>query len=146
MKIYLAGPLFTQAERRWNVELAAAIEARNADLHVIVPQEMELPIKDGKLDFAEIFARNVEILEGSDLVVAILDGADSDSGTAWECGYAYAKSIPIVGVRTDFRKHEDEYLNLMLSRSCVLVAHESFDESIDALAIKIVESIEGLAA
>ena len=31
-----------------------------------------------------------------------MDGPDPDSGTAWECGYAYGKK-PIVLVRTDIR-------------------------------------------
>ena len=31
-----------------------------------------------------------------------MDGPDPDSGTAWECGYAYGKK-PILLVRTDFR-------------------------------------------
>jgi nucleoside 2-deoxyribosyltransferase len=31
-----------------------------------------------------------------------MDGADPDSGTCWECGYAYRKK-PIVVFQTDFR-------------------------------------------
>jgi hypothetical protein len=31
-----------------------------------------------------------------------VDGLDPDSGTAWECGYAFGKK-PVVLVRTDFR-------------------------------------------
>ena len=36
---------------------------------------------------------------------AIMDGADPDSGTCWEVGYAYGKK-PIVLVRTDLRRNE----------------------------------------
>jgi nucleoside 2-deoxyribosyltransferase len=32
-----------------------------------------------------------------------MDGADPDSGTCWEVGYAYGSRKPIVLVRTDFR-------------------------------------------
>jgi nucleoside 2-deoxyribosyltransferase len=42
-------------------------------------------------------------IDGSDVVVAIMDGADPDSGTSWEVGYAYGTRKPIVLVRTDFR-------------------------------------------
>ena len=38
-----------------------------------------------------------------DVVVALLDGAQVDDGTAWEIGYAYAKGMPVIGLRTDFR-------------------------------------------
>ena len=33
----------------------------------------------------------------------MLDGADVDSGTAAEIGYAFARGTPIVGYRGDFR-------------------------------------------
>src|SRR5688500_17150549 len=39
----------------------------------------------------------------ADLVVAVLDGTDVDSGTASEIGFAYAQGKPVVGLRTDFR-------------------------------------------
>jgi nucleoside 2-deoxyribosyltransferase len=54
------------------------------------------------------------------MVVACMDGPDPDSGTAWECGYAYAKGKPIVCYRTDFRVSGDTKgapYNLMLSES-----------------------------
>lgn len=88
MKIYLAGPLFTQAERRWNRELAAALTRLKPDLEIILPQDVETMFRDGRPDFAAIFKRNVESIESSDAIVAILDRSDSDSGTSWECGYA----------------------------------------------------------
>jgi nucleoside 2-deoxyribosyltransferase len=40
-------------------------------------------------------------------VLALLDGADVDSGTAAEIGFAAALGIPIVGVRLDFRPSGD---------------------------------------
>jgi nucleoside 2-deoxyribosyltransferase len=59
-------------------------------------------------------------LDWADMVVACMDGPDPDSGTAWECGYAYAKGKPIVCYRTDFRMTgdtKDAPYNLMLSAS-----------------------------
>ena len=54
------------------------------------------------------------------MVVAILDGADPDSGTAFECAIAWSRGIPVIGLRTDFRKGGDGVgnVNLMLSASC----------------------------
>ena len=49
-----------------------------------------------------------------------MDGPDPDSGTAWECGYAFAKGKPVVCYRTDFRISGDTKgapYNLMLSAS-----------------------------
>ena len=43
----------------------------------------------------------------ADGVVAMLDGADVDSGTAAEIGYAFARGKLIVGYRGDFRLSAD---------------------------------------
>jgi nucleoside 2-deoxyribosyltransferase len=95
MKLYLAGPLFSAAERAWNEELAAAL--RNGGHEVFLPQDNE-----SGLDAARIFSTDVGGIDRADALVAIMDGPDPDAGTAWEVGYAYGKK-PIVLVRTDFR-------------------------------------------
>ena len=46
---------------------------------------------------------DVAAIDWADMVVACMDGPDPDSGTAWECGYAFAKGKPIVCDPTDFR-------------------------------------------
>jgi nucleoside 2-deoxyribosyltransferase len=144
MKIYLAGPLFTQAERRWNRELAAALTKLKPDLEIILPQDVETEFRDDRSDFTAIFRRNVESIEISDAIVAILDGSDSDSGTAWECGYAFAKDKPVIGVRTDLRVSENENLNAMLSQSSDVVFQESLNEDIVELSKKIIGRLERL--
>ena len=50
----------------------------------------------------EIFVKDVDGIDWADVVVANMDGPDPDSGTCWECGYAYRKK-PVVVFRTDFR-------------------------------------------
>jgi nucleoside 2-deoxyribosyltransferase len=98
MRVYFAGPLFSAAERDWNATLAAAL--REAGHEVFLPQEQE-PGKDA----AGIFSTDVGGIDWADGLVAIMDGADPDSGTCWEVGYAYGKK-PIVLVRTDMRRNE----------------------------------------
>ncbi len=95
MKLYFAGPLFSSAERDWNAALAGRLRA--AGHEVFLPQDQE----KGK-DAAGVFATDVGGIDWADALVAIMDGPDPDSGTAWECGYAYGKK-PVVLVRTDFR-------------------------------------------
>ena len=46
---------------------------------------------------------NRKAIEESDLLVAVLDGLDIDSGTACEIGYAAAHGKKIIGIRNDFR-------------------------------------------
>ena len=95
MKLYFAGPLFSGAERTWNAEVAAILRA--AGHEVFLPQEQQ-PGQDA----AGIFVTDVGGIDWADGLVAIVDGPDPDSGTAWEIGYAFRKK-PIVLVRTDFR-------------------------------------------
>jgi nucleoside 2-deoxyribosyltransferase len=95
VKLYFAGPLFATPEREWNAEVTAALRA--AGHEVFLPQEQE-PGRDGPA----IFAGDVDGIDWADALVAIVDGPDPDSGTAWEVGYADRKK-PSVLVRTDFR-------------------------------------------
>src|SRR5271155_3674687 len=113
-KIYLAGPLFTLAEQRFNADLARFLESRG--FAVWLPQDHEPRHNTARA----IFQMDVAALDHADLVVACMDGPDPDSGTAWECGYAFAKGKPVVCYRTDFRISGDTKgapYNLMLSES-----------------------------
>jgi nucleoside 2-deoxyribosyltransferase len=113
-KIYLAGPLFTAAEQTFNSDLARFLKSRGFE--VWLPQEHE----PRRHTAWAIFEMDVKALDWADLVVACMDGPDPDSGTAWECGYAFAKGKPIVCYRTDFRVSGDTKgapYNLMLTES-----------------------------
>jgi nucleoside 2-deoxyribosyltransferase len=113
-KIYLAGPLFTLAEQKFNSGLARFL--REKGFAVWLPQDHEPRQKTAQA----IFEMDVGGLDWADMVVACMDGPDPDSGTAWECGYAYGKGKPIVCYRTDFRMTgdtKDAPYNLMLSAS-----------------------------
>jgi nucleoside 2-deoxyribosyltransferase len=55
----------------------------------------------------EIAERNHAAIDRADAVVAVLDGADVDSGTAAEIGYAFARGKLIIGYRGDFRLSAD---------------------------------------
>jgi len=96
-KLYLAGPLFSLAEQRFNVDLARFLKKKG--FKVWLPQAHEPRDKTAKA----IFDMDVEGLDWADMVVACMDGPDPDSGTAWECGYAFGKGKPVVCYRTDFR-------------------------------------------
>ena len=101
MKLYFAGPLFTTAERAWNAEVTAALRAVGHE--VFLPQENPASEQTG----TAIFRKDLEGLDWAEGVVAIMDGADPDSGTCWECGYAYARRKPVVLFRSDFRGSGD---------------------------------------
>jgi nucleoside 2-deoxyribosyltransferase len=147
LRIYLAGPLFTIHERRMNRTLAEAITAQLPGSHVLLPQDFK---HDNRYNdhraFGIIFKGCVDAIDTSQCVVAWLDGPDADSGTCFEVGYAYAKGIPVIGVRTDFRLNQERGVNVMLSRACTaFVYRPSFDENVESLARDIVRAIRKTA-
>lgn len=117
--VYLAAPLFSEAECDFNRKLRD--ELISAGFTVFLPQEDSNNVKDILNRQKIIFNKNLKGIENSDIIVAVIDGADVDSGTAWEIGFAFAKAKPVLGLRTDFRTLGIEgTVNLMIERSVVI--------------------------
>jgi len=76
--------------RRASSRRTRGLLAPAAGHEVFLPQEQE-----PGMDAAGIFATDVGGIDWAAALVAIMDGPDPDSGTAWECGYAYGKK-PII--------------------------------------------------
>lgn len=139
IKIYFAAPLFTAAERLFNTQVGHALEARG--YRVWLPQDKEPRNATGR----DIFNADIAGLEWCDVVVACMDGPDPDSGTCFECGYAFAKGKKILQFRSDFRSAGDSGetpYNLMLSESATIVAKcvpiiERVIMAIDAALVKV---------
>jgi len=137
-KLYLAGPLFTLGERAFNADVARFLESEG--FQVWLPQDHEPRSKTAKA----IFAMDVKGLDWADAIVACMDGPDPDSGTAWECGYAFAKGKPIVCYRTDFRitgDTEGAPYNLMLSESATTRFEVPFRETISEFQAELLKQL-----
>ena len=126
LRIYQAGPLFSHAEQDFHRTMKKALQQYGHE--VIWPFELFCP--DEVAEWGETAPRRI-MLEDSqailscDVVVALLDGPQVDDGTAWEIGFAYAKGIPVIGIRTDFRNCGDNAhsrVNSMIEGSCVIVS------------------------
>ncbi len=121
--IYLAGPLFTFAERIFLTSLRDKFREISG-ITVVWPGDLfdEAELANlGRRAKEHIFQGCVEELKKASLVVALLDGTQVDDGTAWEIGYAYAHSIPVWGLRTDFRNAGEtsfSLVNCMVECSC----------------------------
>jgi nucleoside 2-deoxyribosyltransferase len=153
--IYLAGPLFSLAEREFNRSLARSLrdwpsDSEIKDYEVFLPQEHP----QGQAPAGEIFDHDKQAIENADVVVANMDGPDPDSGTSWECGYAYGIGKPVIAFRTDVRPNEEADkmpFNLMLAVSAKEVidlrhskAKELNIEELDELILRIVEKIKAV--
>jgi nucleoside 2-deoxyribosyltransferase len=140
MKIYLAGPLFSTAEREFNARLAGLL--RESGHEVWLPQESE----QRSMTARQIFAKDVEGVDWAEVVVANMDGPDPDSGTCWECGHAYKKK-PVIVFRTDFRTGDDPDkapYNLMLTESATQRLDLPFTDTV-SIATSIDQALRNLA-
>ena len=134
--LYWAGPLFTQAERIWNRLCAEYLRKKGYD--VILPQDEG---KKFKGDCKGIAKHCFEQTVSSDVFVAVLDGADTDSGTSLEAGIRIRRGLLSIGVRTDFRASEDGQLNAMFRLFDTIIYFPSFDESYEKLCDQIDQTI-----
>ena len=109
IKVYLAGPFFSEEQ----VERVDFIEdlLESLDFDIFSPRQAS-KIKPGatKQDMLDTFRGNVTHIDEADLVLAVLDG--NDSGTLFECGYAYQKT-PVLY----FNETREKGPNLMLALS-----------------------------
>lgn len=117
-RIYLSGPLFSQAEITWGGRIKTILEKGLENVKIVWPHE----IASGPVD--QVFLANLQAMNECDLMVAILDGPQVDDGTAWEVGYFFSQGKGIVGLRTDFRRAgeaEKSRVNLMVECACLAV-------------------------
>lgn len=144
MKIYLAAPLFTQAERRWNLQVAYELEQRGYRVSLPQVSVRQLIGPDGTFEPRALFHALTRDLHDADVVVAVLDGPDVDSGTSWECGFAFALGKPVVALRTDIRRGGDTStnVNLVLAESADSIIHwPAFQQDVKPLADLLAEHI-----
>jgi hypothetical protein len=108
MRIYMAGAMFTAADKEYNLRLAERL--RTHDFEVYCPNESE-PINDKRrTDVTGRMIYNYDIgeLEASNVV---LFQVSEDSGSNWEAGYMDALSkyvdpdrwYGVMGMATDIR-------------------------------------------
>ena len=96
--IYIAGPFFTDEERAFLKIVIESVKEIFPNEELFIPMEHFIPNGENlsNNEWAEaVFKMDVEALNKCDRVVAAYLGLRSDTGTAWEIGYAYARSIPI---------------------------------------------------
>jgi nucleoside 2-deoxyribosyltransferase len=131
MQIFLAAPLFSESEREFNEKVAE--DLREGGFDVWMAQEAPF-IKEGSHEEKKrIYEKDVSALRGSDVVVAVLDGVEVDSGVAFEMGFAKALGKPIIGLKTDYRTFSRmEEVNLMLEVSMRNIC-ETIDEVMSTL-------------
>ncbi len=128
-RVYLAGPFFNEAEVR-NIEYAEKVLTEKR-LSFFSPMRHSVDAEPGTAGWAgQLFEMDTAEIRKADLIVALYYGSNSDSGTAWECGYAYSLGKPVVVVHVD--RNADS--NIMVHCGCTTniyledLADYDFDE------------------
>jgi nucleoside 2-deoxyribosyltransferase len=118
MKIYIAGKLCSESEKEFLEKIAYLCESLGFD--TFLPHR-DVGLASGIDDVERIFKGDIEKgFKDVDLVVADLNGLHVGAGTSWELGYAYAKGIPCIGIKTD----------------------ESISDALDSLSAILIHSID----
>lgn len=132
MKVFLASPLFSDAEREFNSNLTKSL--RENGFEVWLTQEAPFIQQGIHKEKKAIYEGDILVLKTSDVVVAVLDGINVDAGVAYEMGYAKALGKPIIGLKTDYRTFSKmEEVNLMLEVPLIKIC-KNLDEVIDSLS------------
>lgn len=104
-KIYLASPLFSEAELTYNRYVKQTVLDAFSDINIHLPQEVEsINDKEAYADSIMIAQADTQAVLESDLVLAVLDGLVIDPGVASEIGIAFQAGIPVIGIYSDSRQ------------------------------------------
>lgn len=114
MKIYFAGPLFNEGEKKFNLELTQKLESIGFD--IFLPQRDGIEQNKPSYDTMEpdekrkaIFSLDRDKILDADIFLFILDGRVPDEGACVELGIAYTqkyiekKEKKLIGLHTDSR-------------------------------------------
>lgn len=110
VKVYLAAPFFSDSQIQKVEKLETALANNETVASYFSPMRCQRPegLAEDVEPFTPVWAKatmenDVKEVETADVIVAILDydGQDTDSGTAWELGYAIAKGKPTFLVRLE---------------------------------------------
>ena len=116
IKIYIASPFFNDTETSVLGKAEEILKKRGYDVYS--PREHEVREgNDGSPEWSrETFESDREGIDWCDCVVMLYWGSYSDSGSAWECGYAYAIHKPVIvlqlGESSNLMVHEGSHTNL----------------------------------
>ena len=138
-KVYLAGPLFNQAEKDFNLKITKVLEHNG--YQVFLPQRdgIEAALLQGKTEeelVKMIFGLDAGEVRKVDIIFMNLDGRVPDEGACVELGIAYGIGKRCYGFKTDTRSVELGLdLNPMISGSMIKV-FKSYDGD------KLIEEIQ----
>lgn len=125
-KIYLASPFFNEEEIKVYDEVIELLRMKK-NVDVFVPREHEIPNAwdmDNHKWAEAVFSVDLVALQRADIVVVLNFGMYSDSGTAWECGYAYGTGKKVLNILCG--EYDGDYSLMMTNGTTATVSLDMF--------------------
>ena len=127
MKVYVAASFAyndrTKTEhRKADIERVVNVIQSKLKADYYLPHQLKIPNAwDMSLEdwSNKVFEHDIGSLYSADLVIFISYGKENNSGSVWECGFAYAKGIPVVVV-----KMTDDVESLMITSTARAILRE----------------------
>jgi nucleoside 2-deoxyribosyltransferase len=111
-KIYIAGPDVFEKDSISIGENLVAL-CKRYGFEGLYPLDNIVDFSQEKKRIAQdIFIANRAMIQDADIVIANLNpfrGKEADSGTVWECGYAYGLGKEVYGYMTDTRDYMEHF-------------------------------------
>ena len=114
-RIYIASDMFSTYRKGLINKLASALRRQGREVYVPHEHEIEggwsMPNREwGR----RVFEEDVAAIDWCDTVIYFCEGMTGDIGSAWECGYAYAKGKKIL---VQFLGKPTDKISLMVANS-----------------------------
>lgn len=119
-RVYLASPFFNELEVETVEKVAEILKSKGLEVFEPMKNQMEHLEAGSRHWSIETFMNDVKFIKWAEIVVGVYHGNYSDSGTAWELGYAYATDKPVilihVGENSNLMVHEGSHANLTIDQ------------------------------
>lgn len=118
-RIYLASPFFNEKEVEYLEEVEKILEKKSLKVFSPMRNPVDKQVQVGSRQWSiETFMNDIKYIKWCEVVVGIYHGNYSDSGTAWELGYAFATDKPVIlvhiGENSNLMVHEGAHANITL--------------------------------
>lgn len=127
MEAYLASPFFSHEERqKYHRIISLLRDQLGYELYVPMEHTIENAWNLPNHTWAKaVFEEDIRAIDEAEVVIVVNFGMYSDSGTAWEAGYAYAKGKTVVNMLVG--EGAEDY-SLMMINGCHQVVWENMRE------------------
>lgn len=117
MKIYLASPWFKNNERVMYSQILNKMREQGHEVYAPIEHEISNAWDLSNAEWGrQVFFADIQAIQECDEVWVLNFGMYSDSGTAWECGYAYGIGKTVRQLVYGFG--EDKTYSLMMINGC----------------------------